>query len=372
MMFLMDSTDSTDDASLATVGHPSSIVESEEPAMTSEPQPSFEANTSASPQFRSEPAPPLIEEAEEVLSEEEQKLEKGNQNFLKLVRKIRGRIRQDKDLLLVCTGERGIGKSVSMHKIAMAVNPKFDMRVNTLFDPEVGKLKDIIYGLPKYSAIVIDELIRVGYRRNWAAEGNKHLNEVFNLCRNQNQAVLACIPNFTDIDSGVQKNVTLWVHIVERGTAVAFYGDQNPFVSDRWHLRENEKFIQAACKGVPMHFWSRYDKLRHLHELPNFFTWFTFPDFTPEEKALYTSLKIPFDLYRENEPGKVLANKAARVRIDKAENALSGALLELYAAGLSVGRLEEVTGLPRQKIGKVLRDGQGKSLQDLKKEYVRK
>jgi ribosomal protein S13 len=374
------------DASLDTVGQPNAVVESEEPAMTSEPpQPSFDATASAST-ASSEPAPPPTDnllaaldltpkfevEQEVELTPEEELLSNGTKNRLLLVRRLRKRLRNDKDAIVVLTGERGIGKTVCAHCLARGVSEKFDMRSHTLFDPEVERLKDIIYKFPKYSATVVDELIRIGYRRNWASVGNKLLIELYNLCRYQNQTSFLCIPNFNDIDKDLQDNVTLWVHVVDRGTAVVFKSDQNPFVADKWHLRENEKLIQGEDRGLSMNKWGLNDKLNVFeHKIPNFYTWFGFPDFTPEEKVLYKALKVPYEM-KSGDDRKVEANKAARVRIERAEKALSGALLELYAAGVSVSKLEEVTGLPRQKIGRVLSVGQGKSLQTLKREFERK
>lgn len=371
-------------ASPDTVGQPNS-VEGEEPAMTSEPQPSSEATASASP-ASSEQAPPQTDnmlaaldltpkfevEQDVELTPEEELLSNGTQNRLRLIRRLRKRLRNDKDAIVVLTGERGIGKTVCAHCLAHGVSEKFDMRSHTLFDPEVERLKDIIYGFPKYSATVVDELIRIGYRRNWASVGNKLLIELYNLCRYQNQASFLCIPNFNDIDKDLQDNVTLWVHVVDRGTAVVFRSDQNPFVADKWHLRENEKLIQGEYRGLSMHKWSLNDKLNVFeHKIPNFYTWFGFPDFSLEEKELYKKLKVPYEM-KSGVDRKVEANKQVKAQVARAEKALSGALLELYSSGVSVSRLEELTGLPRQKIGVVLSKGQGKSLVELHKEYGRK
>jgi len=300
------------------------------------------------------------------LSEEEKALSKGELNRRRVVRSLRARLRNDKDAIVVITGERGIGKTVLAHCLAKGVDHSFDMRSHTLFDPEVAHLKDILYGFKKYSATVVDELIRIGYRRNWASVGNKLLIELYNLCRYQNQASFLCIPNFNDIDKDLQDNVTLWIHVVDRGFAVAFCSDENPFVADKWHLRENEKLMQVAHKGRRMHEWTLNQKIDVFRfRVPNFVVWFTFPDFTEEEKALYKTLKVPYEM----KPGvdrKVEANKVARERIKKVEEALSGAVKELFLEKQStIADLERVTGLHRSKLGVIVKHFQGATFREL-------
>jgi hypothetical protein len=262
----------------------------------------------APPTASSEPlpqidAPAFEKEAEDAieLNSEELALREGVKNRIIFVKSIRKRLRNDKDAILILTGERGIGKSRLADLLASEIDKgRFDRKTHTLFDPQVSKLKDIIYGFPKYSALVVDELIRIGYRRNWFKQGNKVLVELYNLCRYQNEASVLCIPDFSDIDSDLQDLVTFWVFVVNRGVAVVFRSDKNPFVKDKWHMNENERLLRDEFKGKPLHFFTDAEFLRALNKVPNFVCWFTFEDWAPGDKEEYDKLKVPYEMHKDD------------------------------------------------------------------------
>ena len=310
------------------------------------------------------PLPDLPAEPEEELTAEEEALRDGEKNRLRLVKAIRKRLRNDKDAVVIVTGERGIGKSVCAWKLVKEINPSSVIDRNVLFDPQVTKLKDIIYGFPKYSATSVDELIRIGYRRNWFKQGNKLLVELYNLCRYQNQASILCIPNFNDIDSDLQDLVTFWIFVVNRGVCVVFRSDKNPFTADKWHMRDNEKLLRDEFKGKPLHYFTDSEFIRALERVPNFVCWFTFNDFTSEEKAFYNKLRVPYEM-KDDE--KVVATKAVRERIKKVELGLSEAILALHAEGYSLEKIEGLTGVARQRIGSMLKESKGGSFKVLTK-----
>lgn len=315
------------------------------------------------------PGLPDVEPVEEELSPEEEALREGEKNRLRLVKALRKRLRNDKDAVVVVTGERGIGKSVCSWVLSKEIDKNAKIDKNVLFDPQVSKLKDIIYGFPKFSATSVDELIRIGYRRNWFKQGNKLLVELYNLCRYQNQASILCIPNFNDIDSDLQDLVTFWVFVVNRGVCVVFRSDKNPFTSDKWHMRDNEKLLRDEFKGKPLHYFTDSEFIRALERVPNFVCWFTFPDFTLEEKAAYKQLKVPYEV-REDE--KVVATKAVRERIKKVEAGLSEAIIALYEEGYSLEKIERTTGVARQRIGAMLKETKGGSFKVLTKNVKQK
>ena len=118
----------------------------------------------------------------------------------------------------------------------------FCLSRNVLFSPSFENVQDAIKNLPKYAPIVLDEAIKVLYKLRWHDKVQILLNQFFAICRQENKIAILCIPRFTDLNEYFRNHrVMIWLHVTERGRALVFVKDQNPFVKDVWHFKEMEK-----------------------------------------------------------------------------------------------------------------------------------
>ena len=133
----------------------------------------------------------------------------------------------------------------------------------------------------EYSSILADEIISMFFKRNWQDADQIDGIELFNKCRDRHHFVQGNLPNFQDLDSGVFSNVTFWIHVHRRGIAWVFQQDDNPFTSDKWHMRNNEKSFR---------------KHKSPYRCAGFVCELHFPDWTDKEKADYYAIRYIFFL----------------------------------------------------------------------------
>jgi len=271
----------------------------------------------------------------------------GIKNYKLLNKGIRRRLRNDKDVLVVVTGEEGSGKSVLGITFCRDLDPSFKMSRNVLFDPKLDELHGLIYELPPESSILVDELVRVGYSRNWQSNTNKVLNELYMLCRNQRKASFMCIPRFKAVDSDVRARCLFWVHVVERGLAVVLRKDKNQFAPDPWRLVENEKLLLKAFKGKPVHFFSAEEYVTAISKSPNYVTFIEFNDLEPGLKAEYLSSKKPFEL-------KPIGELKHNELVERYRRALALVYNELLGSGWTLARVSKLTGFDISAISRTV------------------
>jgi|26BtaG_2_1085354.scaffolds.fasta_scaffold05256_8 hypothetical protein len=190
----------------------------------------------------------------------------------------------DRWVFIGCDGDMGEGKSCFTSQLAQKVSKKnkriFTYNQNMTFSRKElknwidGEEKDgkLINRKDEYSVILADELISMFFKRNWFDSDQIDGIELLNKCRDRHLCVLGNIPCFWDLDSAIYPIITFWVHIPERGVAWIFQKDKNPFATDKWHRKKNEKqfmkrknpyhCINFICE---IHFndWSKSDKQKY-------------------------------------------------------------------------------------------------------------
>lgn len=191
----------------------------------------------------------------------------------------------DRWVLAVCSGDMGEGKSrfmgLLLRHVAKYNKTPFTYADNLTFSRK--ELKTWIDGdkagkhqKPDRSCILADELISMFFKRNWYDSAQIDGIELLNKCRDRHLIVGGNIPDFLELDSSFLKVTTFWIHIHERGRAWVIQKDRNPFVVDKWHIKENSKIYARdhnpyKCKGF----------VCEIH----------FPDFTPEEREEYYDVR---------------------------------------------------------------------------------
>jgi hypothetical protein len=274
-------------------------------------------------------------------------ISKGERNLDKLCAGARRRLRNDKDVVTTITGDEGLGKSVLEIKLCKKIDPKFRLDRNVLFNPSLEALHKLMYDLPPESAIGIDELIRIGYTRNWQMKANKLLNELYALCRFQRKASFFCIPRFNMVDSDLRRRSLFWIHVIDRGLAVVCRKDKNQFTSDPWHLKANEKILNDYFKNKPIHLFKDEDYLKAIKRSPNYVGFLTFKDFTPEEKVEYTALKKPFELTQVSSDAESKDTKRWRL-------IATNFLVHLRMQGMSQINIGKIGGIDDKAMDRIL------------------
>ncbi len=202
-------------------------------------------------------------------------------NFAKTIHDIN---KSDRDSLVVCAGFTGEGKSTFLIQLQKEYSKiagrdwsfnnltwSMDEVLNWIDGDKEGKGRK-----PEYTAILVDELISLFFKRNWYEDKQKGGVELLNKCRDRHLFIGGNIPHFWDLDSSFLTRVRFYIYIPTRGVAWIFQQENNPFSSDSWNLLDNRK---------------RFRKSKTAYKLPNFVCELQFPDITPQEKVEYLKIR---------------------------------------------------------------------------------
>lgn len=201
-------------------------------------------------------------------------------------------LKSDRDVNIAVAGFTGEGKSTFTYKLCkdyglvsgVKWQPNFSTwSRNELLEWIDGKKGSKILKnglkpkqLPEYSAINVDELWLLFYKRNWYDEKQIDSIATLNMCRDRHLLIIGNVPNFWDLDSAFLTRIRFYIYILERGKAWVFEQENNPFSNDPWNRNRNKILFR---------------KLKNPFMLPNFVCEIQFPDFTPEEKIEYYEIR---------------------------------------------------------------------------------
>lgn len=130
--------------------------------------------------------------------------------------------------------------------------------------------------LPEYSAILVDELFVMFYRRNWYDKEQIDAITTFNMCRDRHLFIGGNVPDLWELDGGFLNRLRFYIFIPVRGVAWVFQPENNPFTNDKWNLNDNKK---------------RFRKKKNPFSIPNFVCEIHFDDWQPEEKKEYYKIR---------------------------------------------------------------------------------
>jgi len=263
---------------------------------------------------------------------------------------IRSRLRNDLDVVIAVTGDEGLGKSTLAYQLAKRIDGDFDVEKSTVYNPTYEEVKDKIVGLPKYSAIVVDEAVKTFYKRNFAHKSQIFLNQVFAICRKANKAVILCMPAFSDFDSFFRRRrILIWIHIVTRGGFVCFVKDKSAFAEDCWHQKENDLLFRESF-GSKKFFQARPSHLvRAYRKSSNYFFSGEFKKMPAEDSRKYLALaeSVKYELSLETE--------ATRKEVDR--QMLVRAVVALYRKfGMNQLEIGQLLGASQPRINGLLKE----------------
>lgn len=139
-----------------------------------------------------------------------------------------------------------------------------------------GTKDNKIEQLPEGSAILVDELFMLFYKRNWYDEGQIDAIGTLNMCRDRHLLIGGNIPSFWDLDGSFSSRIRFYIFIPMRGIAWVFQQENNPFAVDVWNRAKNEKAFR---------------RMTDPYLLPNFLCEIHYPDWTPSQKREYYKVR---------------------------------------------------------------------------------
>lgn len=198
-------------------------------------------------------------------------------------------------IVVSSTGQNGKGKSHLLYQFGRDMTKEFGLKRNFFFGRTVEQLKNHTDALPVGDINLIDEALRLYYKRRAMSSGNIDLNEWMQADqRKTGVAVVMAIPDFTDLDKGAIKGkVDWWIEIMERGVAVVFKPDRFP-TADPWHFAELQA-IQKARKNITKENFVKKIKLLQKH--PCYYGLLFWTAMPKEDEKAY--LKIVSDALKE-------------------------------------------------------------------------
>lgn len=193
-------------------------------------------------------------------------------------------LKSDRDAIVGVAGMTGEGKSAFLtlcqKKYAEISKTEWDFERMTWSRKELLKWidgnKQGEGQLPEYSAILVDELFAMFYRRNWFDEGQIDAIATLNMCRDRHLFIGGNIPNLWELDTGFLSRLRFYVFIPERGRAWVFQPENNPFGADKWNVSQNCKLFR---------------KYKNPFKSPNFVCEIFYPDWEPQEKKEYYAVR---------------------------------------------------------------------------------
>jgi hypothetical protein len=252
----------------------------------------------------------------------------------KLAKMIRKRLKTDRDLVIIVSGDEGEGKSRFVLELCKLIYPNFDIEKNICYKG-LTEIKEKFENSSKYSVLDIDEAMKHFYKRGWNTVDRRNLNILFSRVREKNIATFMIIPNFWDIDPYYRNHrVKLWIHIVTRGLIIVSKKDRNPYSIDKWHQRDNEKIIKRFL----------YRKLDNMELLiqgmaktQNFVYALRFE---PKDEELWNKYMEVKNKYIKDEETETVEEKNKKV--EKYTRAFGVCCLELRKYGLSANAINEL------------------------------
>lgn len=156
---------------------------------------------------------------------------------------------------------------------------------------------------PEFTALLLDELFSMFYKRNWHNDSQKEAIGTLNMCRDRHLLILGNVPLFWDLDGGFICRVRYYIYIPYRSKAWIFQQENNPFSSDPWNVQENRK---------------RYRKLKSLpYGLPNFVAEINFPDLNDKEKEQYLNIRNTKRLRAQEDIKKESVERYTTIKKDR-------------------------------------------------------
>jgi ABC-type dipeptide/oligopeptide/nickel transport system ATPase component len=251
------------------------------------------------------------------------------------------RLLKDGDACVGICGEEGSGKSTVMIILGLAIDPKgFDVERNIVYSPDHNLVRrKIMEELEHYSAFGVDEAVTVAYKRFFQMKSQILMNVTYTQCRNHNIASLFCMPDFFSFDKFWRDHrLKIWIQLLDRTHGIIFSKDWNPFTTDKWNMKFNEKYVIDYIGRKKVHEIDMEKRIEILLKSKNCVGWFS-----------WESLEGT-DIWQ-----RYLELKNAAKRNIEFQDVLTGQNAKTYDRLVrSVGYMSEIDKLTLDKIGSII------------------
>jgi len=210
------------------------------------------------------------------------------------------------DCLIIVEGNRGLGKSTFAYKLLTKINNYFRIMHRETGDPQykdwyrfnpmmqlrnpnkhrhvIYTQKDVINFYDKWHVSAIaDEMINVAFNRDFFGEDQKNLVKMINMNRDHGNLLVACVPQFQNLDNQIKNLCKIRITVARRGLAVIQTPNRTIYNRDRWDSANNEKIERDWLKkgsGLPQ--YSRLNTFRGM---------IRFPALTNKQQYIYDKIK---------------------------------------------------------------------------------
>jgi hypothetical protein len=169
---------------------------------------------------------------------------------------IRSRQSGKKDAAVCIVGFKGQGKTTCAWKIAHKLGKYQIENKGTIYDagnyiPE----KDMVYSRQdaidfimnrRYSVLHVDEMINVGYNREFSNSDQQAIVKALNQYRSPHYNVyLMCNPMFYDLDPDFRNLFWMRIDVIRRGFALVHTANESIYGNDPWETAYNKKVEQS-------------------------------------------------------------------------------------------------------------------------------
>lgn len=181
------------------------------------------------------------------------------------------------DALIFIEGKRGIGKSTLGAKIMyrLGFSPKRDI---------VYSRDEVIraFAKRKFGYIYADEMVNVGYRRDFWDSDQKTLIKIMNMYRDSCNVFVGCVPFFSQLDKHFQSLVKIRLTVISRGLAIVQRQLSSIYTEDPWDMKKNQKIESKWITGKAK---------PQYHKLTTFVGLLRFGDLTPNQREEIDAIK---------------------------------------------------------------------------------
>jgi len=168
-------------------------------------------------------------------------------SVVRLCKMIVRMLENDFDCIIMIEGNRGLGKSTLGYKILSGIHKihRFNPWRDLLYTR-----KEIIDAFNKRwkSGFIADEMINVSFNRDHYSEDQKKLIKIVNMNRDHCNCFIACVPQFSVLDSQVKNLCKIRITVLRRGFAIIHTPNKTIFSSDKWDTALNEKIEKTWLK----------------------------------------------------------------------------------------------------------------------------
>lgn len=193
------------------------------------------------------------------------------------------------DFFLIIEGNRGLGKSTLAYHIARAVAREFRKKNSKKY--QFKPMRDLIYTKKETIAFlhkwnrtgIMDEMINVTFNRDFYNDDQKNIIKMINMNRDHGNLILACVPEFKNLDNQIKGLAKMRITVVRRGIAVIQTPNRSIYSKDKWDQNINEKIERSWIeKGIKN---PKYTKLTTFRGI------LKYPKLTPKQEEIYQKVK---------------------------------------------------------------------------------